>query len=94
MSDVLLLYKKLTFLWLVKVGGIEWDGVDLLSEEFGLTEVGTPRASTPPDGHADVAFNTSLGWVTFSRSTKANETARVLFLYDGIRREGCVVVVQ
>nr|GEW07221.1 transcription factor E2FA-like isoform X1 [Tanacetum cinerariifolium] len=24
----------------------EWDGVDLLSEEFGLAEVGTPRANT------------------------------------------------
>ncbi|KAL7594546.1 hypothetical protein Lser_V15G28660 [Lactuca serriola] len=51
----------LTDIWNTELGGIEWDGVDLLSEEFGLTEVGTPRASTPPDGHADVAFNTSLG---------------------------------
>ncbi|CAH1452307.1 unnamed protein product [Lactuca virosa] len=51
----------LTDIWNTELGGIEWDGVDLLSEEFGLTEVGTPRASTSPDGHADVAFNTSLG---------------------------------
>ncbi|PWA82023.1 winged helix-turn-helix DNA-binding domain-containing protein [Artemisia annua] len=28
----------------------EWDGVDLLSEEFGLAEVGTPRANTLPSG--------------------------------------------
>ncbi|KAL4591837.1 hypothetical protein LXL04_004811 [Taraxacum kok-saghyz] len=43
-----------------EVGEIQWDGVDLLSEEFGLAEVGTPRASTPPPapaGHGDVAFD-------------------------------------
>nr|GFA19799.1 transcription factor E2FA-like isoform X1 [Tanacetum cinerariifolium] len=28
----------------------EWDGVDLLSEEFGLADVGTPRANTLPSG--------------------------------------------
>ncbi|KAI7747547.1 LOW QUALITY PROTEIN: hypothetical protein M8C21_002004, partial [Ambrosia artemisiifolia] len=32
---------------------IQWDGVDLLSEEFGLAEVGTPRPATPPSGHDD-----------------------------------------
>ncbi|KAL8255712.1 hypothetical protein R6Q59_030779 [Mikania micrantha] len=30
----------------ILVPGIEWDGVDLLSEEFGLAEVGTPRSTT------------------------------------------------
>lgn len=47
----------LTDIWNTELAGIQWDGVDLLSEEFGLAEVGTPRASTPPPGHADVAFD-------------------------------------
>lgn len=38
----------LTDIWNTELPGIQWDGVDLLSEEFGLAEVGTPRATTPP----------------------------------------------
>ncbi|KAJ9554821.1 hypothetical protein OSB04_009435 [Centaurea solstitialis] len=37
-----------------QIPGIQWDGVDLLSEEFGLAEVGTPRATTPP---SDASLN-------------------------------------
>ncbi|KAI3822699.1 hypothetical protein L1987_10295 [Smallanthus sonchifolius] len=39
---------------------LPWDGVDLLSEEFGLAEVGTPRPTTPPSGHADAPVNGAL----------------------------------
>lgn len=35
--------------------GVEWDGVDLLNEEFGMADVGSPRPQTPPSGVADVA---------------------------------------
>ncbi|KAL8246425.1 hypothetical protein R6Q59_007655 [Mikania micrantha] len=38
----------LTDMWNTDLGGIEWDGVDLLSEEFGLADVSTAHPSTPP----------------------------------------------
>ncbi|KVH90631.1 hypothetical protein Ccrd_007390 [Cynara cardunculus var. scolymus] len=44
----------LTDIWNTELPGIQWDGVDLLSEEFGLAEVGTPRATTPP---SDASLN-------------------------------------
>ncbi|KAK9072709.1 hypothetical protein SSX86_009144 [Deinandra increscens subsp. villosa] len=50
----------LTDIWNTELPGIEWDGVDLLSEEFGLAEVGTPRSTTLPSGHGDAAVNGSL----------------------------------
>ncbi|KAL8227151.1 hypothetical protein R6Q57_016983 [Mikania cordata] len=40
----------LTDIWNTELPGIEWDGVDLLSEEFGLAEVGTPRSTTLSSG--------------------------------------------
>ncbi|KAK1435011.1 hypothetical protein QVD17_00766 [Tagetes erecta] len=43
----------LTDIWNTELPGIEWDGVDLLSEEFGLAEVGTPRSIAQPSGHAN-----------------------------------------
>ncbi|KAI3823360.1 hypothetical protein L1987_04795 [Smallanthus sonchifolius] len=46
----------LTDIWNTELPGIEWDGVDLLSEEFGLAEVGTPRSTTLPSGHGDGAL--------------------------------------
>lgn len=33
---------------------VEWDGVDILREEFGMAEIGTPRPQTPPSGSTDV----------------------------------------
>ncbi|KAK9062434.1 hypothetical protein SSX86_019620 [Deinandra increscens subsp. villosa] len=42
----------LTDMWNTDLGDIEWDGVDLLSEEFGLADVSTANPSTPP---ADVS---------------------------------------
>ncbi|KAF7149196.1 hypothetical protein RHSIM_Rhsim03G0066900 [Rhododendron simsii] len=33
---------------------VEWDGVDILREEFGMAEIGTPRPQTPPFGSTDV----------------------------------------
>ncbi|XP_058205514.1 transcription factor E2FA isoform X2 [Rhododendron vialii] len=33
---------------------VEWDGVDILREEFGMAEIGTPRPQTPPCGSTDV----------------------------------------
>ncbi|KAJ0806281.1 putative transcription factor E2F-DP family [Helianthus annuus] len=38
----------LTDIWNTDLPGIEWDRVDLLSEEFRLAEVGTPRPTTLP----------------------------------------------
>ncbi|KAJ0952798.1 putative transcription factor E2F-DP family [Helianthus annuus] len=38
----------LTDIWNTDLPGIEWDHVDLLSEEFRLAEVGTPRPTTLP----------------------------------------------
>lgn len=39
----------LTEMWNTDLGDMEWDGVDLLSEEFGLdADVTTPKATTPP----------------------------------------------
>ncbi|XP_071697357.1 transcription factor E2FA-like [Rutidosis leptorrhynchoides] len=46
----------LTDIWNTELPGIEWDGVDLLSEEFGLAEVGTPRPSTPMADHTGAPF--------------------------------------
>nr|XP_043635776.1 transcription factor E2FA isoform X2 [Erigeron canadensis] len=46
----------LTDMWNTELPGIQWDGVDLLSEEFGLAEVGTPRPTTP-SGQADATSN-------------------------------------
>ncbi|XP_076932599.1 transcription factor E2FA-like [Bidens hawaiensis] len=40
----------LTDMWNTDLGDIEWDGVDLLSEEFGLADVSTANPSTPPAG--------------------------------------------
>ncbi|KAL6988521.1 E2F transcription factor 3 [Sarracenia purpurea var. burkii] len=34
--------------------GVEWDGVDMLREEFGMADIGTPRPQTPPSGVTDV----------------------------------------
>uniref|UniRef100_A0A5B7BK93 Putative transcription factor E2FA isoform X2 n=1 Tax=Davidia involucrata TaxID=16924 RepID=A0A5B7BK93_DAVIN len=34
--------------------GIEWNAVDMLHEEFGIADVGTPRPQTPPSGVADM----------------------------------------
>ncbi|KAI7745704.1 hypothetical protein M8C21_026606 [Ambrosia artemisiifolia] len=42
----------LTDMWNTDLGDIEWDGVDLLSEDFGLADVSTANPSTPP---ADVS---------------------------------------
>uniref|UniRef100_A0A5B6ZWZ9 Putative transcription factor E2FB n=1 Tax=Davidia involucrata TaxID=16924 RepID=A0A5B6ZWZ9_DAVIN len=42
--------------------GIEWNAVDMLREEFGIADVGTPRPQTPPSGVADTpsaAVNTT-----------------------------------
>ncbi|KAM0045361.1 putative transcription factor E2F-DP family [Helianthus debilis subsp. tardiflorus] len=39
---------------------LQWDDVDLLSEEFGLAEMGTPRPTTPPSGHTDAHANGAL----------------------------------
>ncbi|KAE9465628.1 hypothetical protein C3L33_02460, partial [Rhododendron williamsianum] len=33
---------------------VEWDGVDILREEFGMAEIGTPRPQTPPCESTDV----------------------------------------
>ncbi|XP_076893653.1 transcription factor E2FA-like [Bidens hawaiensis] len=49
----------LTDIWNTELPGIEWDGIDLLSEEFGLAEVGTPRSTALPSGHG--VNGTALG---------------------------------
>ncbi|XP_076953797.1 transcription factor E2FA-like [Bidens hawaiensis] len=49
----------LTDIWNTVLPGIEWDGIDLLSEEFGLAEVGTPRSTALPSGHG--VNGTALG---------------------------------
>ncbi|XP_074355252.1 transcription factor E2FA isoform X2 [Apium graveolens] len=36
-------------------GGVEWNGVGLLDEEFGLVDCSSPRPQTPPPGAADVS---------------------------------------
>ncbi|XP_071710460.1 transcription factor E2FA-like [Rutidosis leptorrhynchoides] len=46
----------LTDIWNTELPGIEWDGVDLLSDEFGLADVGTPRPSTPTSDHVGTPF--------------------------------------
>ncbi|CAL5357015.1 unnamed protein product [Camellia sinensis] len=36
---------------------VEWDGVDILHEEFGMADTGTPRPQTPLSGVADADVN-------------------------------------
>ena len=36
--------------------GVEWDGVDMFPEEFGMADIGVPRAKIPPSGVANVSY--------------------------------------
>ena len=42
------------FLDFKATAGVEWDGVDVLREEFGMADIGTPRPQTPPSCGVDV----------------------------------------
>lgn len=35
--------------------GVEWDGMSLLDEDFGLADCSSPRTQTPPSGVANVS---------------------------------------
>ncbi|KAI7991743.1 Transcription factor E2FA [Camellia lanceoleosa] len=48
---------SITDMWKTDGTVVEWDGVDILHEEFGMADTGTPRPQTPPSGVADADVN-------------------------------------
>lgn len=51
---------SMTDMWKTDAG-VEWDGVSLLNDEFGLADCISPRPQTPPSGVADVSSTAANG---------------------------------